>query len=540
MFGKKQFLWIFIICVTVSLAGYFSGLFIDFTRDAGKYATISRDIFQNGDFINLTVKGHPYIQKPPLLFWLGALGFYVGGVSNFWFKFPVFLVAMFGLYSTYRLGKSLYNRNVGFIASVMLFFSVVYSLYSMDIHTDTPLQAFVAFALWQLFEFIKTKKERHWILGFIGIGLAMLTKGPIGAVVPAFAVAGHLILKKDFRFLFNFRWFLGILIALIVTSPALIGLFRHFGWVGIEFFFWKNNFGRITGDYVQTLNYNPMFYVHTMVYLFFPWIVLFFVSSFLDFKSLIKNKFRADEYFTFFGIWVFFIILSFSKGQLPNYIFILMPLIAVLTSKWVDKAITSSDSIYSIFYKCQNVVTVLIWVVILTVALYLFPTSKWYLWLIFSLAFIISLYVFKSAEHGTTALLLPSIIAFACLHLLINTHALPYMFSFQASPKAARYFNENAQKSDSLYSYHYGQYELYFYSHSGATQLKNQNELKDAACKSGNWIFTDEEGLAEIKGLNCSPDTVISYKHVNLDQPAKFILPSKRDKALVPFYLVKF
>ena len=80
----------------VGIVNYISGLSIDVTRDAGKYATVAKEVYQNGNLVNLTVHNEPYDQKPPLLFWLGALGFTIGGISNFWFKFPVFILVLFG------------------------------------------------------------------------------------------------------------------------------------------------------------------------------------------------------------------------------------------------------------------------------------------------------------------------------------------------------------------------------------------------------------------------------------------------------------
>ena len=123
---NKLLILIFSLFTAVAFAAYFSGLFIDVTRDAGKYATVAKEIYQNGNFINLTVHNEPYDQKPPLLFWLGALGFSIGGISNFWFKFPVFLIVLLGIYWAFKLGNSLYNRKVGILTSVLLFFSFIY------------------------------------------------------------------------------------------------------------------------------------------------------------------------------------------------------------------------------------------------------------------------------------------------------------------------------------------------------------------------------------------------------------------------------
>jgi 4-amino-4-deoxy-L-arabinose transferase-like glycosyltransferase len=538
MYNNPQLRFIIIFVVVVAMFSYLAGLPIDVTRDAGKYATVAKETFQNGNYINLTVHGDAYDQKPPMMFWLGALGFSIGGLSNFWFKLPFLLLVFAGFYWAFRLGKSLYNSRVGYLTATFLAFSVIYSLYSMDIHADTPLQAFVTLALWQLFEFIKTRKNKHWVLGFTAIGLAMLSKGPIGAAIPAFAVIGHILLKKDFKFLFDYRWFLGIIVAFAVASPALIGLMNQFGWAGIRFFFWENNVGRITGSYVQAIN-DPIFYVHSLMYLFLPWCLLFFISVFYEFKFLIKNKFASNEYFTLTGIWIFFIILNSASSQLPNYIFAIVPLIAVLTAKWVDIAVENKQKMFKVFYSAQNFVVMVLWLMIFTVAFYLFPFPNVGYLIVAIIGIGFSLFVFLKVEDRLARIVLPTLIPFACLILLLNTHVFPYMFSLQAPPKAARYFTENAEPGDKLYNYKYGQYELFFYSEPQAAQLKTKNDLKIAATTKGSWIFTDPEGFIDFEALQLKTDTIIEYKHLYLNRGGRFINPKTRDKVLQPMYLIK-
>lgn len=535
---KNKTLQIIFLCIAaVALSSYFAGLPIDVTRDAGKYATVAKEMFQNGDYINLTIHGDAYDQKPPMLFWLGTLGFSIGGISNFWFKFPVLLLVFAGFYWAFRLGKSLYNTRVGLLTATFLAFSVIYVLYSMDIHADTPLQAFVTLALWQLFEFIKTRKNKHWILGFIAIGLAMLSKGPIGAAIPAFAVVGHIILIKEYRFLFDYRWFLGIILAFAVASPALIGLMNQFGWDGIRFFFWENNVGRITGTYVKAIN-DPIFYVHNLLYLFLPWVLLFFISTGFEFKMLIKNKFSSTEYFTLTGIWIFFFIISASKNQAPNYILSIIPLIAVLTAKWVDIAIDNKEK-FAVFNYTQSFVAILLWIMIFSLALYLFPPLKTGYWLLVFTGILLSIFVVYRIKDFLTRLIMPSLIAFTVLIVILNMSVFPYIFSFQAPPKAARYFNENAAKTDKLYNFKYGQYELFFYSEPEAIQLKTAMETKKAAEIKGSWIFTDPEGLRVIDSLQIHYDSLIEYKHLYLNRGGRFINPKTRDEVLQPMYLIK-
>jgi 4-amino-4-deoxy-L-arabinose transferase-like glycosyltransferase len=409
----------------------------------------------------------------------------------------------------------------------------------MDIHADTPLQAFIAFALWQFAEFIHTKKDKHWILGFTGVGFAMLSKGPVGMVIPAFAVVGHILLKKDFRLLLNYRWYLGILLSFVILTPALAGLYNQFGSDGLIFFFWDNNVGRFTGSYIQAIN-DPLFYVHSLLYLFLPWSLLFFASAYMEFKTLIRNKFKSPEYFTFAGIWIFFIILNASKNQLPNYIFGIMPLIAVLTAKWTDMALTQKEKLLKVYFSIQNSITAILWLAIGFIAFYLFPVSNWQLITISTLAIAATIYIFTNSKSYIPRLILPSAIAFISLIWQLNNDIFPYIFSYQAPPQAARYFTENAKPGETLFNYNYSQYELFFYSEPQAEQLSNDEEMRAVAGNPGNWIFTDSEGFEKIAALNLKPDTVIEYRHLYLNKSIEFIPPKNRENALYPMYLIKY
>jgi hypothetical protein len=539
MLKNKTILIIFLAMAGIMLVSYFSGLTIDVTRDAGKYATVAKEIFQNGNFINLTIHGEPYDQKPPLLFWLGALGFRLGEVSNFWFKLPVLLLVFFGFYSACQLGKSLYSKKVGLITLYMMAFSLIYMLYCMDIHTDTPLQAFVTFALWQLYEFIKTKKNINWILGFFAVGLAMLSKGPVGAAIPAFAVTGHLLMKKDLKAFKDYRWYLGILLSLAVVCPALAGLYNQFGVKGIIFFFWDNNIGRVTGTYVHSTN-DPVFYFHTLLYIFLPWSLLFFIAACYELKTLIANRFKSEEYFTFTGIWVFFIILNVSKNQLPNYIFIIIPLISVLTAKWTDIALSHKTGLLKTLSITQMLVVILLWAGIILISFFIFPYPGWYFWLIAVSGLAATLYIYSFKEDPGARLLLPSGLVFAVIALLFNTHIFPYMFSFQAPPAAARYFNEHSSPGDKLYNFNYPQYELFFYSEPQALQLLTRESAYAVAGKKGSWLFTDEEGYDMVQSFDIKADTTIRYRHLYLNRGSEFINPKTRNKVLKPMYLIKY
>ena len=98
----------------MTLAGMWAPLVIN----AAKYAQISREILDSGDWIRLTIVGDAYNQKPPFLFWLGALSFSLLGVSTFAFKLPVIIYSLLGIFATYKLAALLYGKQTGRFAAL--------------------------------------------------------------------------------------------------------------------------------------------------------------------------------------------------------------------------------------------------------------------------------------------------------------------------------------------------------------------------------------------------------------------------------------
>ena len=98
---------------------YITGLFPETTADSAKYASVSREMVENGDALHLKIHGEPYIQKPPLLFWLAAISFKLFGVSMFSFKLSTLLFSILGIYSVYRLGRLCFGKKAGLVSALI-------------------------------------------------------------------------------------------------------------------------------------------------------------------------------------------------------------------------------------------------------------------------------------------------------------------------------------------------------------------------------------------------------------------------------------
>src|SRR5262245_62242144 len=72
----KKIVWVVLIVVTLAVC-YFSNLgAIGFVGpDEPRYAWIARDMAETGDWVTPRLYGRPWFEKPPLLYWGGAIFF---------------------------------------------------------------------------------------------------------------------------------------------------------------------------------------------------------------------------------------------------------------------------------------------------------------------------------------------------------------------------------------------------------------------------------------------------------------------------------
>ncbi len=424
---------------------YISGLFIDLTGDSGLYSAIARQMVESGDWLTLKVNGELYEQKPHLIFWLAGLGIQLFGNSNFAFKIFPFLAGLSSIYFTWRLAALIYSKEAGKWAAFVLATTQIFYLYFFDIHTDTLLQACVAFSLWQLAAWLKYKSNIHFVLGFFGIGLAMMTKGPVGALLPAFALLYYLLMKKDYSQLLSLKWILGVLIIGITISPTLVFLYQSFGWQGIQFYFITNNFGRISGEYAGSSS-DPFFYLHTFFWAFLPWTAFVVAAIFSALKNWSGDtKENAWDGYLFGSVTVLLIILSTAKGKAPNYFLIAVPPLAVLTGGWLHKVFVVYSKLPKLVYYSQIII------IVLTSALFLFVFDVYLtgnFWLPLTLIIIaatVFILSFSIKMHKMKQVILFSVIISAVLNICINVLVLPHLFRYQGARQVLQIFERQKQ-----------------------------------------------------------------------------------------------
>ena len=347
-FAKAQRYYYVWLLVPLAIA-YILGLFVPLMdEDSGHHASIALRMYLTGDYVNLISKGKDYLDKPHLHFWLASLSYHVFGMSAFAYKLPSFLVSCLGAYSTWRLGKLLYNSETGILAALILLSSQAFILSNNDVRMDALLTGFIIFATWQLTEAAYYKKWHNYILAALGMALAFSTKGMIGLVMPGMALLFLLLYRRELKKLFTWQWVAVMIFFFLFITPVVYCYYLQYDLhpekvirgstniSGVEFILWGQNIERLGGVNWGKGRIKPFFYFHTMLWAFLPWPLIAYFAVYKRLVFFIKGKFiyfSNAEFLTLGTIVFIFTIISFSHYQLPHYLNILFPFFAIISAQ---------------------------------------------------------------------------------------------------------------------------------------------------------------------------------------------------------------
>ena len=152
--------------------------------------------------ILLHLDGVPYTQKPPLYFWLAALAGVPGGrVGEAAARLPSALAGIAVVWLVVRWGAAALGKWTGWLGAALLLTSVEFARVARRAQLDVLLTLFEVAALaafWQIRA--DPRRRKRWIAVLHGaMGLAVLTKGPVGVLVPLLVIAAHLAWERRLR-----------------------------------------------------------------------------------------------------------------------------------------------------------------------------------------------------------------------------------------------------------------------------------------------------------------------------------------------------
>lgn len=204
-----------------------------FDWDEVNFAECAREMLVTGDFWTVQIHFQPFWEKPPLFFWMQALSMKVFGVNEFAARFPNALCGIITLVVLYRMGNRLADRRFAWLWTLAYFGSLLPHLYFKSGIIDPWFNLFIFSGFWLFIQSSEAEKNpwSGWIFSGLLLGLAFMTKGPVGFLLPGLAILAMWIIRR-FRGLPSLSSL--VVFALAALLPAALWLLGQVIFVGPE------------------------------------------------------------------------------------------------------------------------------------------------------------------------------------------------------------------------------------------------------------------------------------------------------------------
>ncbi|MBW7905883.1 MAG: glycosyltransferase family 39 protein [Phycisphaerae bacterium] len=239
-------------------------------------------VLENGDWLIPHYTGRPWVDKPPLITWVTAgLFALTGGCNEVAARLPAALSAVALCVLIAALTARFYGNRAGLLAGLVQASCVYMYMQGRLGEIDMPFAVLVAGAHAPLLWHWGKGEQRLSALGawtfHVMVGLAVLAKGPLGAILPVATVLCFCVFQ---RALWPLR---AALLTPALFASVAIGLSWHvavvtrLGWFGFERL-WYTYFARAAGLH-HLGSQNPLLYFYTIPWLVLPWSIVLLAGA---------------------------------------------------------------------------------------------------------------------------------------------------------------------------------------------------------------------------------------------------------------------
>ncbi len=331
--------------VTVCLAAIFFGIRGHelWTPDEPRVGEIARGMSAGSSWLVPQLAGRPFVEKPPLYFWLSVLmvmtlGKAVGVTASL--RLLPAICGVLTLLVLYRAARR-YLGNPQAVAAVLVL-ATMYGFFHAThwIVVDPLLMFLTSGSVLFLFEGLDGEKPLLLLAGYLLAGLAFLTKGFVAWAI--IGVPGVLLGILYFRTITQ-RPFLNLAGFLLLLAPVTVWMMAFYLRGGPELWrewFIENQLGRFLGrtDYLGHIR-GPIYYLAILPAVVLPWtpVLLGWIihrrwRSITKFPAAVRNLHLMIIAWAFGGL----LILSLAGTKRDIYLFPLLPGFALLITTSLD------------------------------------------------------------------------------------------------------------------------------------------------------------------------------------------------------------
>jgi 4-amino-4-deoxy-L-arabinose transferase-like glycosyltransferase len=303
--------------------------------DEPRYARVAVEMQRAGEWVTPTLQGEPWLEKPPLYYWLAGAAFGLLGETEAAARLPSVLALLLLTGATALFGARLYGPAAGLHAGFVAGTSLLTFGYGRAASMDMLLAATVTVAIGLAgLRLLGIAGRTACVGAAAAAGLATLAKGPLGLLLPGLVAGAFLLTTREWR---RLRELLspGVILAFVVVAAPwhtaiLLDQGRHF----VDVFLLNHNVQRFT----STIHNHPgpaWYYLAVLLAGAFPWSGL----SAPALARIAPRESRADR---FVLLWLLLPLAFFSlaASKLPGYVLPCVPPLAILMGRAADRLVS--------------------------------------------------------------------------------------------------------------------------------------------------------------------------------------------------------
>lgn len=300
------------------------------------YAQTAKEMAAGNSWMTPYMFGQPQFEKPILTYWLIRIGYLLFGVNAFGARFFCALFATAGVLGVYFLGLlGFRDERKAFLSALVCMSAIFYMALARTVFTDMFFTVFIALSLTAFYwAYACPERKRPGILlFFVFSGLAVLTKGPLGAAIPFAAALAFVLLMRMPGFLLDPVFAAGLALCAAISVPWYAFIIGRHGDAFIREFFYNDHYRRLIYAEHRS-NDRWYFYPLTMIGCMFPWSA--FTAAALG--RLFKRIGEAKPFTLFCACWIITVLAAFqfAHSKLTTYILPLFPALAVVTADFIS------------------------------------------------------------------------------------------------------------------------------------------------------------------------------------------------------------
>ena len=250
------------------------------------YALTAKEMMQSGDWLSPRIYGHYWFDKPIMIYWLIGISYQLFGVNEFAARFSPAFFGAASVAFAYWFAAELYgNKKTALFVALVLGTSLEFWVLSKMIITDATLFFYTSVSLATFYLGICRGGSGWYVLAYGSAALAVLTKGPVGLVLPAIIIFFYILVTRQWNLIKRLFVLPGMAVFLLIAGPWYFLMVELHGHEFVDTFLGLHNYIRAT---VSEHPSDNVFYYYLVLFpvSLMPWTGVFFRAIFRACKGI--------------------------------------------------------------------------------------------------------------------------------------------------------------------------------------------------------------------------------------------------------------